>query len=206
MRYVLMTEPQQGMSYADQLAAAKRAEANGFDAYFRADHFASFPGPAGQPTTDAWTDPRRPRPRDPAHRPWRPRVAGDVPPSRCVREGRDDRRRDERRPDRGRRRRGLERRSSTSSSASRSRRSRSGPTSWRTSWRSSTGCGASPMAGRTRASPGSSSRARSSGRARSTSRAGRGRRSAALGRGSSSAARARRGRSASPRATRTSST
>lgn len=55
MRFVLMTEPQQGMSYADQLAAAKRAEANGFDAYFRADHFSSFPGPAGQPTTDAWT-------------------------------------------------------------------------------------------------------------------------------------------------------
>ena len=55
MRFVLMTEPQQGMSYADQLAAAKRAEANGFDAYFRADHFASFPGPPGRPTTDAWT-------------------------------------------------------------------------------------------------------------------------------------------------------
>jgi len=55
MRYILMTEPQQGMSYADQLAAAKRAEANGFDAFFRADHFASFPGEAGQPTTDAWT-------------------------------------------------------------------------------------------------------------------------------------------------------
>jgi alkanesulfonate monooxygenase SsuD/methylene tetrahydromethanopterin reductase-like flavin-dependent oxidoreductase (luciferase family) len=55
MRYVLMTEPQQGMSYADQLAAAKRAEANGFDAFFRSDHFASFPGPPDQPTTDAWT-------------------------------------------------------------------------------------------------------------------------------------------------------
>jgi len=55
MRYVLMNEPQQGMSYADQLAAAKRAEANGFDAYFRADHFASFPGATGRPTTDAWT-------------------------------------------------------------------------------------------------------------------------------------------------------
>ena len=55
MRYALMTEPQQGMSYADQLAVAKRAEANGFDAFFRADHFASFPGPAGQPTTDAWS-------------------------------------------------------------------------------------------------------------------------------------------------------
>jgi F420-dependent oxidoreductase-like protein len=55
MRYALMTEPQQGMSYADQLAAAKRAEANGFDTFFRSDHFASFPGAVGQPTTDAWT-------------------------------------------------------------------------------------------------------------------------------------------------------
>ncbi len=55
MRFVLMTEPQQGMSYADQLAIAKRAEANGFDAFFRSDHFASFPGEAGKPTTDAWT-------------------------------------------------------------------------------------------------------------------------------------------------------
>lgn len=55
MRYVLMNEPQQGMSYADQLAAARRAERNGFEAYFRADHFASFPGEAGKPTTDAWT-------------------------------------------------------------------------------------------------------------------------------------------------------
>lgn len=55
MRYVLMTEPQQGMSYADQLAAARTAERNGFEAYFRADHYASFPGAAGNPTTDAWT-------------------------------------------------------------------------------------------------------------------------------------------------------
>ncbi len=54
MRYVLMTEPQQGMSYADQLAVAKRAEANGFDAFFRSDHYASFPGPPDQPTTDSW--------------------------------------------------------------------------------------------------------------------------------------------------------
>jgi alkanesulfonate monooxygenase SsuD/methylene tetrahydromethanopterin reductase-like flavin-dependent oxidoreductase (luciferase family) len=55
MRYALMLEPQQGMTYADQLAAAKRAEANGFDAFFRSDHFASFPGEAGRPTTDAWS-------------------------------------------------------------------------------------------------------------------------------------------------------
>ncbi len=55
MRYILMVEAQQGLSYADQLGAAKRAEANGFDAWFRADHFASFPGEAGKPTTDAWS-------------------------------------------------------------------------------------------------------------------------------------------------------
>ena len=55
MRYALMLEPQQGMSYADQLASAKRAEANGFDAFFRSDHYASFPGESGQPTTDAWS-------------------------------------------------------------------------------------------------------------------------------------------------------
>src|SRR3954451_629688 len=54
MQFVLMTEPQQGMSYVDQLASAKRAEANGFDAWFRSDHYASFPGAPGQPTTDAW--------------------------------------------------------------------------------------------------------------------------------------------------------
>jgi alkanesulfonate monooxygenase SsuD/methylene tetrahydromethanopterin reductase-like flavin-dependent oxidoreductase (luciferase family) len=55
VRYVLMLEPQQGMRYADHLAIARRAEANGFDALFRSDHFASFPGAAGRPTTDAWT-------------------------------------------------------------------------------------------------------------------------------------------------------
>jgi F420-dependent oxidoreductase-like protein len=55
MRYVLMTEPQQGCSYDDQLAIARRAEAAGFEAFFRSDHFDSFPGEGGRPTTDAWT-------------------------------------------------------------------------------------------------------------------------------------------------------
>ena len=55
MRSALMLEPQQGMSYLDQLAAVRHAEAGGFDAFFRSDHFASFPGEGGQPTTDAWT-------------------------------------------------------------------------------------------------------------------------------------------------------
>ncbi len=54
MRFALMIEAQQGLSYADQLAIVRRAEAAGFEAFFRSDHYASFPGPAGDPTTDAW--------------------------------------------------------------------------------------------------------------------------------------------------------
>lgn len=54
MRFALMTEPQQGLSYEDVLALARAAETAGLEAFFRSDHYASFPGPAGQPTTDAW--------------------------------------------------------------------------------------------------------------------------------------------------------
>lgn len=54
MRFALQIEPQQGMSYGDQVAVARRAEANGFETLFRSDHYTSFPGPAGRPTTDAW--------------------------------------------------------------------------------------------------------------------------------------------------------
>ena len=54
MRFALQIEPQQGMSYADHVAIAKRAEANGLETLFRSDHYASFPGPTGMPTTDAW--------------------------------------------------------------------------------------------------------------------------------------------------------
>ncbi len=55
MRFALMTEPQQGMSYEDQVAIARRAEEAGFESFLRSDHYQSFPGPAGRPTTDAWT-------------------------------------------------------------------------------------------------------------------------------------------------------
>jgi F420-dependent oxidoreductase-like protein len=54
MRLALMIEAQQGMSYADQLAVARHAEAAGFETLFRSDHYESFPGPANRPTTDAW--------------------------------------------------------------------------------------------------------------------------------------------------------
>jgi F420-dependent oxidoreductase-like protein len=54
MRFALMTEPQQGLSYAEQLEIALLAERLGFEAFFRSDHYRSFPGPADKPTTDAW--------------------------------------------------------------------------------------------------------------------------------------------------------
>jgi F420-dependent oxidoreductase-like protein len=54
MRFALMTEPQQGLSYAEQLDLARLAERVGFEAFFRSDHYRSFPGPADKPTTDAW--------------------------------------------------------------------------------------------------------------------------------------------------------
>ena len=54
MRFALMIEPQQGMSYADQLAVARHAEAGGFETLFRSDHYESFPGASDRPTTDAW--------------------------------------------------------------------------------------------------------------------------------------------------------
>jgi F420-dependent oxidoreductase-like protein len=55
MRFALMTEPQQGLAYDEILALARSAEAAGLEAFFRSDHYTSFPGPAGEPTTDAWT-------------------------------------------------------------------------------------------------------------------------------------------------------
>jgi alkanesulfonate monooxygenase len=55
VRFALMIEAQQGLSYVDQLGIARRAEAAGFETMFRSDHYASFPGDADRPTTDAWT-------------------------------------------------------------------------------------------------------------------------------------------------------
>ena len=54
MRYALMTEPQQGLSYDEILAVARTAEEAGLEAFIRSDHYASFPGDEGLPTTDAW--------------------------------------------------------------------------------------------------------------------------------------------------------
>jgi F420-dependent oxidoreductase-like protein len=50
-----MVEPQQGLSYTEILALVRTAEECGFESFFRSDHYASFPGESGLPTTDAWT-------------------------------------------------------------------------------------------------------------------------------------------------------
>jgi F420-dependent oxidoreductase-like protein len=51
----IMTEPQQGASYDDQLAVAREAEALGFDAFFRSDHYLHMEGVSGLPgPTDSW--------------------------------------------------------------------------------------------------------------------------------------------------------
>jgi alkanesulfonate monooxygenase SsuD/methylene tetrahydromethanopterin reductase-like flavin-dependent oxidoreductase (luciferase family) len=55
MRFALMLEPQQGLTYEDQLAAARLAEELGFETFFRSDHYANFPGDADGPATDAWS-------------------------------------------------------------------------------------------------------------------------------------------------------
>ena len=51
----VFTEPQQGASYADQLAVARAAEDAGYDAYFRSDHYLAMGDGNGLPgPTDAW--------------------------------------------------------------------------------------------------------------------------------------------------------
>jgi len=55
MRFALMIEAQQGLTYEDQLAIVRRAHAAGFESFFRSDHYAGFPGEGEGPTTDAWT-------------------------------------------------------------------------------------------------------------------------------------------------------
>src|SRR4030081_3923249 len=55
MRLRLFTEPQQGFTYDQQLAAARVAEEVGFDAFFRSDHYLAMGGRDGLPgPTDSW--------------------------------------------------------------------------------------------------------------------------------------------------------
>ncbi len=52
----VFTEPQQGATYDELLAVATVAEQEGFDAFFRSDHYLKMGGGDGRPgPTDAWT-------------------------------------------------------------------------------------------------------------------------------------------------------
>ncbi len=56
MQLRIFTEPQQGASYADLRAMAQAAEAGGFDAFFRSDHYLRMGDGSGLPgPSDAWT-------------------------------------------------------------------------------------------------------------------------------------------------------
>ena len=50
----IFTEPQQGATYDDLLAAARRTEACGFSAFFRSDHYLAMGGDGLPGPTDSW--------------------------------------------------------------------------------------------------------------------------------------------------------
>ncbi|TFV58534.1 LLM class F420-dependent oxidoreductase [Geodermatophilus sp. DF01-2] len=54
MQLRIFTEPQQGATYDDLLAVARRTEETGFDAFFRSDHYLTMGGDGLPGPTDAW--------------------------------------------------------------------------------------------------------------------------------------------------------
>jgi F420-dependent oxidoreductase-like protein len=54
MRFALMIEPQQGLSYIDQLEIARHAEAGGFETLFRSDHYKTLDDGPDKGSLDAW--------------------------------------------------------------------------------------------------------------------------------------------------------
>lgn len=54
MDFRVFVEPQQGATYGDQLAVAKTAEAAGYSAFFRSDHYLAMAGDGMPGPTDSW--------------------------------------------------------------------------------------------------------------------------------------------------------
>ena len=54
MDFRVFVEPQQGATYGDQLAVARAAEALGYSAFFRADHYVAMSGDGLPGPTDSW--------------------------------------------------------------------------------------------------------------------------------------------------------
>ena len=107
----IFTEPQQGATYDDLLAVARVAEQQGFDAFFRSDHYLVMGDGDGRPGPDRRLDhPGRHRPGDVDHPPRHPGDGGDVPAARPAGHHRGPGRRHERRTGGARHRRRLVRR------------------------------------------------------------------------------------------------
>jgi len=54
MDFRVFVEPQQGATYADQLAVAQAAERLGYSAFFRSDHYLAMAGDGLPGPTDSW--------------------------------------------------------------------------------------------------------------------------------------------------------
>ena len=54
MDFRVFVEPQQGATYADQLAVARTAESAGYSAFFRSDHYTAMSGDGLPGPTDSW--------------------------------------------------------------------------------------------------------------------------------------------------------
>ncbi|MGV0746230.1 LLM class F420-dependent oxidoreductase [Mycolicibacterium sp. XJ870] len=54
MDFRVFVEPQQGATYSDQLAVARAAEALGYSAFFRSDHYVAMSGDGLPGPTDSW--------------------------------------------------------------------------------------------------------------------------------------------------------
>jgi F420-dependent oxidoreductase-like protein len=54
MDFRVFVEPQQGATYGDQLSVARAAEALGYSAFFRSDHFVAMSGDGLPGPTDSW--------------------------------------------------------------------------------------------------------------------------------------------------------
>ena len=54
MDFRAFVEPQQGATYADQLAVARAAEAQGYSAFFRSDHYVAMSGDGLPGPSDSW--------------------------------------------------------------------------------------------------------------------------------------------------------
>ncbi|MGZ8802689.1 MAG: LLM class F420-dependent oxidoreductase, partial [Mycobacterium sp.] len=54
MDFRIFVEPQQGATYADQLAVARTAESAGYSAFFRSDHYLAMNGDGRPGPTDSW--------------------------------------------------------------------------------------------------------------------------------------------------------